>query len=279
MKISAVIFIITATWFITTSCSPPDYNVVPGRQIYNVLQKQDTLYFTTSNRGIYKFDMYKRDSVIAVARVHTYPFRSMVFTRDNRLLACSYRTTLHYLEGDTLLPLKNGNVMAWSIKLDSSGSPWMAGDRGIYKLEKDTLIHFKNIMGAHDISLFKDQVAVAHAKGITIYDLDSGHVIREYCKDINFWCIRKYRDIILAGGKNALAKIENGECGKIPFGPEANIAWSVVKDKEDNIFMGTQKGLFKIPAKTNQAECIGFSGQCIKTLFIDSNQRLWVGQF
>jgi ligand-binding sensor domain-containing protein len=61
--------------------------------------------------------------------------------------------------------------------------------------------------------------------------------------------------------------------------PKNNMVWSIEKDSRDTLFLGTQKGLFRVAPGSDSARCIGFSGQTVKSLLIDKSGRLWAGRF
>ncbi len=50
-------------------------------------------------------------------------------------------------------------------------------------------------------------------------------------------------------------------------------------DNNGTIFLASQKGLFSIDSKREKARCIGYPGKCIKSVFIDDLNRLWVGRY
>ncbi|MFH1761982.1 MAG: hypothetical protein ABIA63_12860 [bacterium] len=257
-----------------------EYKTIPFRQIYNITQLGDTIFFSTASRGIFKFSRKKPETIKPAACKRNIPFRSIAFTGNNTLIAGSYRTGLHYLKNEALLPLKNGRALAWSIILDSEGTIWMAGPGGVFYLKDDSLIRFIDLHSAHDIAIMESTAAVAHAGGIAIYNKTSARLLKEYCMGINFWCLKKYGNVIIGGGKNLLVIIdENKSFKEIRFGPENNMVWSIAKKKNGAIFFGTQKGLFKLTEGSSKAGCAGFRGQCIKSVFVDSSDQLWVGRF
>jgi ligand-binding sensor domain-containing protein len=203
----------------------------------------------------------------------------MVFRKDGRLFTSSYYAGVYYAEKDTLLPLRYAPFPAWSMKLDDHGAFWLAATQGIMCERGDTVVRFKDVRDAHDIAFRGDTVAVAHMKGISLFDRETGRSVADYCKGIVCWTLVRFDSVLVAGGSNVCAIIGEGGCRLVRVPPAGNMVWAIERDSSGALFLGTQKGLFRAGPRAETAECVGCAGQCVKSLLFDKKGRLWVGTF
>jgi hypothetical protein len=275
--------IITVFLFLISTCSKNEtqypYHLVPGNWVYNIKQHNDSLYFSTSESGIFQFHPDHPGSVHRVASSGRLPFRSMVFKDTGAMFASSYYSGVYRWEKDTLVPVDWAQVPSWSMKPDASGALWLAGSRGVLFERNDSIVLFNDIRDAHDIAFFGGEVFVVNMRGVSVFDRQSGNLKREYCKGVVCWAVVAYDSVLIAGGLNLCAIITKHACKKISLGSKDNIVWSIEKDAHDTIFLGTQKGLLRIAPGSDRPECIGFFGRCVKSVFIDKSGRLWVGRY
>ncbi|HMD67339.1 MAG TPA: two-component regulator propeller domain-containing protein, partial [Chitinivibrionales bacterium] len=266
---------------VTCSLNHPSYpyHLVNHSWVYCIKQHNDSLYFSTLEEGIFRFHPDNPDAIARVGRCRTLPFRSIVFPPDGRLLASSYYSGVFAAGRDTLLPVKNAPYAAWSMKLDKSGSFWLAGTRGVMRQAGDTVVVFKNVTDARDVALFGKAVAVAHMRGVTLYDRESGALSADYCRDVVCWTLAVFDSVLVAGGSNVCAVIGAHACRLIRVPPQGNMPWSIERDSLGAIFMGTQKGLFRAGPNDSEARCVGLEGKCVKSVLFDRSGRLWVGTF
>lgn len=265
------------------SCSQKEnaypYHLIPRNWVYNIKQHNDSIYFSTSEDGIFQFHPDHPEALRRVARCGRLPFRFIVFKEDGNLYASSYYSGVYRAEKDTLLPVLWAPYPAWSMKQDAKGALWLAGTRGILFERNDSMILFKALRDAHDIAFIGKEVAVAHMQGISVFDRQSGTFTREYCKGVVCWAVTSYDSLLIAGGLGLCAIITKNGCRNIALEPKDNMVWSIEKDSRDTLFLGTQKGLLRVAPGSDRAERIGFPGKCVKSLLIDKNSRLWAGRF
>jgi ligand-binding sensor domain-containing protein len=191
--------------------------------------------------------------------------------------AASYNAALR--SRSTLLPFVLVLQPAWSIKIDEHDSLWIAGTRGIFKFRGDSLILFNRMGEVHDIAFVGKELAVAHKNGISVFNKETGELLREFCKGVICWTITNYASLLIGGGKNVCVVIGKDGCRTVAFGPEGNMAWSVAMDSAGTLYLATQKGLYRADKGRTTARLIGFKNTCIKSLLIDTKGRLWIGRF
>jgi ligand-binding sensor domain-containing protein len=282
MKIKTIILIIGLSLFLT-ACSEREagypYRLIPRTWVYSIKQHNDSIYFSTSEDGIFQFHPDHPETLCRVARSGRLPFRSLVFREDGRLYASSYYSGVYYAEKDTLLPVLWAQYPAWSMKQDEKGSLWLAGTRGVFFERNDSMILFKALLDAHDIAFLGGEVAVAHMQGVSVFDRKSGNCTREYCKGVVCWAVTCYDSVLVVGGLGLCAVLTKDRCRNIVLEPKGNMVWSIEKGTRDTLFLGTQKGLFRVSPGSDSAQRIGFNGRCVKSLLIDKSGRLWAGRF
>jgi hypothetical protein len=261
------------------SCSHGPYSSIPQTHVYCVAEHNDSIYCSTIDSGIFSFPIDAPEKIRRVALARGVPIRSIAFSGDGSMLAASYRWGLARLSADSLTPLAWAPQPAWSIKFDSTGDFWLAGIFGIYRQNGSALFTFGKIRGAHDIEFYNGLVAVAHMQGISLFNKETGALVRNFCKGMVCWTVRRYGTKLMGGGQNFCAIISNDSCRTIRFDPPGNLLWSTALDSKGTLYLGTQDGLFSADIAGDKARCIGFKGMCVKSLLIDSRGKLWVGRF
>jgi ligand-binding sensor domain-containing protein len=268
-------------FFVSCTARPPAFPFFLVRHpfVYSIRQHNDSLYFTTLEDGLFRFHPDHPEQIARVGGFRRFPFRSIAFPPDNRLLAVSYYGGVFYASRDTLLPLRNASFEAWSMKLDDKGEFWLASGRGVLRQKGDTVVVFNKSSDAHDVAFYGNAVAVAHMRGITLYDRESRSVVGEYCKGVICWTLARFDSVLVGGGSNVCIVIGPSSARTIRVPPLGNMPWSIAKDSTGALFMGTQKGLFRVGPLDSVAQCIGCKGKCVKSVCIDNSGRLWVGTF
>ncbi len=262
---------------VLSSCSMEKYRVINRMHVYNIQQHNDSIYFSTLDSGIFRFSPEYPDSTVRVGGRYNYPIRSIAFSRNGSCFAASYNATLR--SGDSLFPFYLIRQPAWSIKIDGNDTLWVAGTRGIFKLKNDSLVMFNRMGEVHDIAFAGDEMAVAHKEGISVYHRGTGALLREFCKGVICWTITQHDSLLIGGGQNVCVIIHKDKCKTVTFGPEKNMLWSAVLDSAGTLFLATQKGLYRAAKGRDAARLIGYRKTCIKSLFIDTKGRLWIGRF
>ena len=279
MKKSILTLLIFA---VISSCGPSQhgYFEVPSNWVYSIKQHRDSIYFSTSEKGIFRFDPEKPSVVAPVARYLHLPFRSLVFLpKQGTCLASSYYAGVFSLTRDTLVPLHWASYPAWAIKLDENENIWLAGDFGIFHQRADTLQRFCDIREGHDIAFWGNNVVVAHMKGISIYDKETGKHGRDYAQGMVCWSCTVYDSLLVAGGIGRCLVISKQGCHEIKFGSANDILWATALLPHDTLVLATQKGLFRAHIADSAATLWGYKNSCVKSLLLDNKNRLWVGTF
>lgn len=259
-------------------CEKRPYVPVPRNYVYHIKQHNDSLYFSTLNSGMYRFHPDRPESVRRVGGRGNLPFRSFVFLNDT-LLASSYHDGMYRAVSDTMVPFSAAPYPAWSVKLDEDNNLWLAGTRGIWRQNQGAFQEFNSRTDAHDIAFYNGTAAVAHGKGITIFDKQSGRIERELAKGVVCWTVKTYDSLLIGGGQNHCYIIGNDTSREFLLGPSSNALWDTERDGSGIIYCGTQQGLYRIDPASNTVACIGSKGVCIKSLCLDSKGRLWAGRF
>jgi hypothetical protein len=256
----------------------PRIRYVHDNDVYYICRHNDSLYYTTTGRGIYRFHPSQPESISFVARAHNLPFRALVFTPGDTLFAISYQHSLWFKANDSLQPYPGCPFPGWTIKEDTSHALWVVGTQGIYCGRAGHFEKFSAMREAHDVEADDSSVVVAHLSGLTVFSRSSRIKIKTYDQSTNYWCVTRYDTVLIAGGLNQCLVICNNTIRKITFGPKGNIVWSTAMDR-GTLYLGTQSGLYRaLPGETS-AVCIANSGVCIKTLFLDHDRVLWAGKF
>jgi ligand-binding sensor domain-containing protein len=289
------------------SCSHEEFFAIPRLYVYNIQQHNGSIYFSTLDSGLFRFSPDHPEAFKRIAGKRGLPLRSIAIAKDGSLYVASYQDIVHYYARDTILPLYRtprraatnkvqdtvNNALrdrdstprfsvpqrAWSIKIDDDGVLWIAGLLGIFRARPDSTVRFGSIGEVHDIAFFGEEIAVAHAGGISLFAKNSGALTREFCKGVNCWTIARYDSLLVGGGANVFAIIDKGNCRTIPLGPGHNLLWSTARDASGTFYCATQKGLYRVKPGATRMEYAGFRGECIKSLLVDTKGRLWVGRF
>ena len=260
-------------------CSRDDFYAIGRMHVYNIQHHNDSLFFSTSDSGIFRFSPDAPGKIFRVARSGALPIRSIVFSREGKLYAASYNSGVHYVSGDTLLPVAGFPQQAWSIKCGPDGELWLAGLHGIFRQQSNGMVMFNRMGEVHDIAFRGKELAVAHRNGISIFNRPTGALMREFCKGIVCWTMTLHGSLLIGGGLNECVIIDKDSCATVRFGPKGNIVWSTALDNAGTLYLGTQKGLYRSDRGTGTAHCVGYKGICIKSLLVGNKGRLWVGRF
>ncbi len=255
------------------------FHIIPAQYVYTIVEHNDSLYYSTPSGEIFRFSPDTPDSITRLGKKHFHPIRGLAFKNNGDFYAASYRTGVHRVLPDTLVAMPKMGRLAWSMKLDGFDNIWLAAIQGVFRQVNDTLMKFTDLREAYDVDFYHGKLAAGHGKGITLYDTATGCADTTYCKGTICWTIDVFDSLLVVGGVEVCALINNRHAEIIPIGPQHNIPWAAVRDSKGNIYLGTQKGLFRIKPNARQAECIGFKGKCIKSLLIDRKGRLWVGRY
>lgn len=262
-------------------CKPlPPFNPVPAPFVYTIVEYHDSLYFSTQPGGIYRMAPDRHALPIRLGGLkQRHPIRGLAFKHDGSLFASSYETGVQRVLADTCIPLPTMWRTAWSMKLDGADNIWLASRQGVFRQHGDTLVRFTDLHEAHDIDFYYGTCAIAHSRGITLYDTASETPLTTFCKGRVCWSIDVYDSLLIGTGKEACILVTPHDTTVIGIGPRHNIPWSAVRSPDGTIYLGTQKGLLRIRPGQQKAECVAFKGKCIKSLFIDKKGELWVGRY
>lgn len=278
MKQTAPLVIAVLVSFLLSSCTP-DYSCIPGEMVYDIVEHGDSLYFSTMDKGIYRFSPSDIAHVARVSAVGRMPFRALTFLNDTTLYAASYMTGLRVLEGDSLVPVHRGIAPAWDMSIDDQQVLWLAGEFGVHRFVGDSIDRFLNLSSAHDVIAWEDTVAVAHANGVSFYDRNSKALLKQFATDTLFWSIERHGTTVVAGGKNVLLLIRDGNAQHIPFGPHGNIAWQTAIAADGTVYLATQMGFFRYDPARGAVKCIGEKGHCVKSVEVARDHAVWIGRY
>lgn len=254
-------------------------HVLPAAFIYTIIEKGDSLYFSTQSGEIFRLHPDRPGAVTRLGLKRFHPVRGLAFSGDNSLLAASYETGVHRVLPDTLIAVLQMRRTAWSMKIDGFGRIWLAGRQGVFRQRGDSLARITDLHEAFDVDFYLGRLIAAHREGVTLFDSASGAADTTFCKGIICWTVDVFDSLCIAGGVGTCALITNRSATLIPLSPKTNIPWSAARDTGGAIYLGSQKGLYRIKPGAQKANCIGFKGKCIKSLLIDSKGRLWVGRY
>jgi ligand-binding sensor domain-containing protein len=280
MKKARIFLFSIALLLLSCSAEKPDvYHAVHGGWVYNVKQHNDSIYFSTSEKGIFCFHPDHPEAVRRVAGCRRLPLRTMCFTKENKLLASSYYAGVFYASADTMLPLPWAQYPAWSMNLDVQENIWLACAAGVFLQRGEGMVRFCAVREAHDVAFFGNQVAVAHMRGISLYNRETGALVREYAKGLVCWSVTTYDSLLIGGGVERCLVIAKDACREIRFGPVGNILWATARSADGMLYLATQDGLFRARLSDTAAQAAAYKGVCIKSLCIDDKGRMWVGRF
>jgi hypothetical protein len=259
------------------------YHPVHGAWVYDIKQHNDSLYFSTSESGVFSFHPDHPNAVRPVGKSRRQPFRTMCFTKDNTLLAASYYAGVFRASQDTMLSVPWARYPAWAMRLDGQGNMWLACPQGVLRQQGDSLVRFCGVRDAHDIAFFHGMVAVAHMRGISLYNRENGALVYDFGKGLVCWSVTAYDTLLIGGGVERCLIISKDSsaysCRQIRFGPAHNILWSTALDSGGVLLCATQQGLYSARLSDTVAALAGFESVCCKSVFIDTKGRMWVGRF
>lgn len=258
----------------------PALHILPPPFVYTIIEHNDSLYYSTQSGEV--FSCSPKTPNLPPTRLglrHFLPIRGLGFTKNGALYAASYETGVHRVLSDTLIPLPKMARPAWAMKIDGFDRIWLAGRNGVFKQHGDTLIRFTGLHEAYDVDFYQGKLVAAHRNGVTLYDTATGVADTTFCRDVICWTIDIFDSLLVVGGVEMCAIINGRSANRIRIGPKNNIPWSIARDSCGSLILGTQKGLLRIRSGTHQVQCIGFKGQCIKSVFTDRTGRLWVGRY
>jgi ligand-binding sensor domain-containing protein len=264
-----------------TNDSSSPFHPARAAWVYCVKQHNDSIYFSTLESGIFRFHPDRPEDVRLVGRNHRLPFRSLCFTKDNKLLASSYYSGVFCASKDSLLPLPWARYPAWAMKLDDQDRIWLACAQGVMRQRGDTMVRFCGTREAHDLAFFDTRVAVAHMRGISLYNKETGAFVREYAPGLVCWTVTAYDSLCIGGGvERCLVISRNNEaCREIRFGPKGNILWATALAGDGTLYLATQRGLLCARGTDSLAHASAYENECIKSVLIDNKGRVWVGRF
>ncbi|HEX2959625.1 MAG TPA: hypothetical protein VHO70_22505 [Chitinispirillaceae bacterium] len=280
IKLYRITTLVMLPLFILCQREPiPAFHVIPAPFVYTIVEHNESIYYSTPSGEIFRFHPDNPDSIVLLARKKGCPIRGLAFKKDGTLYVSSYEYGIHRLSHDSLIAVPKMGRRAWAMKLDGFDNIWLAGRWGVFRQKNDTLIKFTDLREAYDVDFYQGYLAVAHRSGITLYDTSTGQTEKKFSITEIFWTIDIFDSLLTAGGVQTCALIHNQNEQYVPLGGDHNIPWSIVRDGNGNLILGTEKGLYRIRSGKMKAECISFKGKCIKSLLIDSKGRLWVGRY
>jgi hypothetical protein len=277
MKHSYFIILFLINIFI--SCNTIKINEIPAQFVYTIKEHGDSIFYSTNDGGIFRFHIENIDSVVKIGYKKYHPIRSLLFSLEGILFASSYRSGLYQVINDSMISHASWYIPTWSIKNGPDGNIWLASKYGVYKQAGDTFQTITNIKEAFDLDFFNGDLVVAHFKGISFYDLETGKCKRTICKDTIFWMLTAIDSQLICGGVESCIIMSTNNRKSVTIGPRNNIPWACTIDTTQSILLGTEKGLFRIMKSDTKAHCIGYKNRCIKSVLVDSKGRLWVGKY
>lgn len=257
----------------------PVFSVLPDDYVYTIVQHNDSLYYSTPSGQIFRFHRNSPGKREQLGLKRFMPIRSLVFKPDGVLYAASYQTGVHRVKIDTLIVQPKLNRRAWSMKKDSAGSLWLAGSHGVFREDNDTLISFSSIKDANDIAFYRGKIAVAHFRGVSLIDPLTQGVDTTLCGGTICWLADSYGSLLVCGGVETCVIYSNGIATTVTIPEKNNIPWRSARISDGTIFLASQKGLLRIRPGNSRAECIAFRDSCIKTVYVDPDNHLWVGKY
>jgi hypothetical protein len=261
------------------------YHPVRGAWVYSITQHNDSLYFSTLENGVFCFHPDRPGAVRRVGGCRRLPFRTVCFTKEGTLLASSYYAGVFRAGHDTLLSVPWARYPAWAMRLDGQGNVWLACAQGVLRQRGDSLVRFCGVREAHDIAFFNGQVAVAHMKGISLFNRETGALVRDYARGLVCWSITSYDSLLIGGGiERCLVIPKNFDANanayrEIRFGPPHNILWATALDSSGILHLATQQGMLCARLSDTAAVLSGYENVCCKSVIIDNKGSIWVGRF
>lgn len=273
-----IIFVAVASMFCHEKT--PQFHLIPAPYVYTITEHNDSIYFSTQTGNVFRFDPDNPDSIVRVAKKTNYPIRGLAFKKDGTLYASSYQSGIHRLVVDSFVADPKMWRTGWAMKLDAYENVWLAGLQGVFRQKGDTLVKFADLHEAYDVDFYHGKLAVAHRRGITLYDTSTAQPIKTFERNTVCWTIDIFDDSLVTGGYiGACGLIDNRGERYVTLRHDGDVPWSIVRNADGDLVLGTQKGLFRIKRGGTKMECIGFRGKCIKSLFVDHHGRLWVGRY
>lgn len=270
------IFIIIILLF---SCNSIPHKEIRSSFVYAIKEHGDSIYYSTNRGEVFRFHPDSPDSQTVTGVKKDHPIRTFLFSDDNRLFACSYRSGLYVIKNESLYTRSSWYHQAWSMKTDPDGNIWLAAKDGVYRQKNDTFERVTDLREAFDLDFYNKELIVAHYRGISFYDYKSGTLKRSICKDTICWMCTSIGSRLICGGVECCIIIENNIMETYKLGPEQNIPWTCTVDSAGTVILATEKGLYKIDGISGKATCIGYYQKCIKSVLFDRKGRLWVGTY
>jgi len=254
------------------------YRAVKGAWVYSIAQHADSLYFSTLESGIFRFHPDRPGAVQRVAGYRRMPFRTLCFDEKSRLLASSYYAGVFAAAADTMVPVRWAQRPAWAMRLDEQNRMWLACDQGVFRQRGDSLVRFCSVWDAHDVAFFHGRVAVASMRGISLYESETGSLVKQYAPGLVCWSVTSYDSLLIGGGVERCLVISRKGCREIRFGPHGNILWGTAL-RNDTLHLATQRGVYQAGLSDTIANLAGFNNICVKSVFVDAKGRLWAACF
>jgi len=266
------------------SCRPHNefqqkFYVIPGEFVYSILEHKDSIYFSTQRGEVVRFHHQNPRSVHHLGRARFQPLRTLIFKKNNQLFASSYETGVQHVLPDTLVSVQHLWRSAWAMISDSSDNLWLAGRQGVFREQGDTLLRVTTLREAYDIDFYLGFLAVAHRQGVTLFDTTTFTPCTTYCKGVVCWSLDVFDSLLVAGGVETCALIWRNKSSILSIRPRYTIPWGAVQDSAGTIYLATQNGIYSIVPNTKRAECIAYKGKCIKSIFIDHTNKVWIGRY
>ena len=257
----------------------PEIHRIPGNYVYSIIEHGDSLYFSTQRGEVFRFSPENPDSLTRMGLPHFRPLRTLLFGNDDILYASSYETGVQIVKEDTLIPVPQLWQNSWAMKKDPFGTIWLAGRQGVFKDGGDTLIRKTALHDANDVDFYNGHLVVAHRRGVTFFDTCTGKPDTTFCPGTIFWSIDIFDSLLVAGGVERCALIRGHHCRVLTLKPHYTIPWSAARDRSGTIYLATQKGLFSLNTATLKTHVIAYKDSCVKSVFVDSDNRLWIGEY
>jgi hypothetical protein len=255
-------------------------NIISRPFIYTITEHNDSLYCSTRFGEIFRFSPNQPDSITSLGLPHFFPIRSLAFKKNGDLWASSYETGTYQVLADTLVALPKIWRKAWSMILDRNNNAWFAGRRGVFRQCGDSLQRFSSLHEAYDIDFFNEKLVVAHSRGITFYDTISEKADTTFCNGVICWSVDIEDTLCIGTGvETCIIITPDHSTSTIRVPPKNNIPWSVTTTRSGTMYLATQKGLYCIEPGATVAHCIGFKNKCIKAVYVDKRDRLWIGTY